>query len=550
MQLPAKAIALSALLSLFQAAITAAPAILTTPDYNALVNAIQSNSEVRLAFDGVVQFPQPISLSKKVSLDASGHSVTFQGAGSQFFQLTAGADLSISSIAIRGGITPNSDIGSIGFGGAIWMVNSSLTLLNCVLSSNVARGLPGSCSWDGAVNIRTNAGSGYGGAIAAWSSRIHIAGSILEHNLALGEEPFICTNNFTAAQGGEARGGAIFAQDSQLSVERSIFRSNKSKSTAYYWSGLEHKGDGGALTVIGAGPVQIHDSSFTGNSTENGPGGALALHSTGMVVRCDFYSNNSTSFAGLPGLGGAIYHTLPLQLSQSAFSFNKTEASVSRSTYRPDRPGYGGAVASAATLYSTNCAFYSNISLGSRNAAAYGHAIALLEPARAYLTRLTFMAQPSPIFCVTNGFVFLEACAGQQTVQDAISLGFNDPFAQFTYHPEKRLSILRPAPGSPVIGLAATPWTRHDIRGAHRSPDISDSGAFETNGKIAISIIPANNAFTLALPDYGESARFFSSADLLSWSPISTPALENLPPPPLAIPNTGAANFFKAQIDP
>jgi hypothetical protein len=117
----------------------AASTILTEPDFNALKAAIASSTEVRLAFDGTIQFPSQIPITKQVKVDGSGRSVTFSGGGRQFFCVTNG-DLTLTGITLTGGFTPSLGPGSPGLGGAIFITNGTLRLNSCNLIGNRAQG--------------------------------------------------------------------------------------------------------------------------------------------------------------------------------------------------------------------------------------------------------------------------------------------------------------------------------------------------------------------------------------------------------------------------
>jgi hypothetical protein len=78
-------------------------AILSSPDYAELKNAVQAGGYVRLDFDGTVSFPAEISVSKDVEIDGSGRNITFDGRSMNRLFSVSAAHLKLRTLALANG---------------------------------------------------------------------------------------------------------------------------------------------------------------------------------------------------------------------------------------------------------------------------------------------------------------------------------------------------------------------------------------------------------------------------------------------------------------
>ena len=83
------------------------PTVLKTCSYAALKAAVQKGGVIRFACKGTVSFTSPITVTKTVTIESAGHSVTFDGQSkSQIFRVTAGkltlVDLTLQNAAVTG----------------------------------------------------------------------------------------------------------------------------------------------------------------------------------------------------------------------------------------------------------------------------------------------------------------------------------------------------------------------------------------------------------------------------------------------------------------
>jgi cysteine-rich repeat protein len=157
---------------------------------------------------------------------------------------------SLVSGAVLDGVTVTHGYSPLG-GGGLQAVDSYLALANCRFEANYA---------DQA-----------GGAVTLLGGQTAIVGCTFVAN--------------TTNLGNAMRGGALMAEEADLTLNRSFFHGNAS-------------GSGGAVMVSG-GVARLRNAVFVDNSAEQG-GSAVALNAPGelTVTNCTFYANS--------GAGGAL----------------------------------------------------------------------------------------------------------------------------------------------------------------------------------------------------------------------------------------------------
>ena len=319
----------------------------------------------------------------------------------------------------------------------------------------------------------------------------------------------------------------------------------------------------------------------------------MNLASTGEVARCLFSSNSTAIWRG-PSQGGAIRHTRPLVINQSAFLNNSARGGDgwdSGNHTFPAGPGQGGAISSQATLNATNCIFVGNSVASGVGAAVepgQGGAIATASGSQVQLTHCSFSSNSiilDPRFSsteppsgsaiwlwpfTTNSKLTLQASAIANSplfpainpafINDAgfnicsdstaflnqpTSLNNTDPLLEFV--PTANFAILRPKLGSPAIDLVSTHLADYDIRGALRPQTGSDSGAVELEAALPLSFSISTKKFILSLQSYSEPLRLFATDDFKTWTDLG---LVNPANQPLTFPANSTRQFFRLQLDP
>ncbi len=163
-------------------------------------------------------------------------------------------------------------------GAAIYNVNSNVDIINSNFQNNAITSKSGYSDSDGC-----------GGAIYNAGGTVNIQYCSFESNSVI-------------TYGYSPLGGAIFSENTILTISSCLFKNNFTELTA----GLQRSPYGGAIYNRGLYPV-IKNSTFTGNSTRGAGsqcGGAIFNDNTSAIINsCTFNSN--IAWAG----GGAIYNS-------------------------------------------------------------------------------------------------------------------------------------------------------------------------------------------------------------------------------------------------
>lgn len=195
-----------------------------------------------------------LAISTQVTIQGPGASqLTISGGNaSRVFEVGTTGVATLSGLTIANGRVDNASFPE-GSGGGI-LNRGSLTLLDCVLSSNEAGG--------------THLGHG---------------GAIYHHGTGL----VALRCSFTANQtGGGGYGGALGADSGIVEITASTFSGNNS---------LAGLGNGGAFSNFGAA-TQITNSTFSGNSAANG--GAIIHYGNSLTLQHCTIALNTASFTG------------------------------------------------------------------------------------------------------------------------------------------------------------------------------------------------------------------------------------------------------------
>ena len=321
-------------------------------------------------------------IAKNLALAGPGaKTITISGNNaSRVLRIGAGATVSISGLTLRDG-------GGESEGGGIYNAGS-LTLNNCVVANNTARGT------DAAVNQEAEAGQG-GGIYS--SGTLLVQNSTFTSNSAAGGEGNPNDEGSVPGTGGDARGGAIY-NTGPLSILKGTFTSNAATGAHGNWSYFTFEeaepggsAAGGAIYTAGDSSVAIDQSAFSNSTARGGnavtawvgarpagdaSGGALYAAGRGQVtLLSSTFSNNKViggtggptelTTAGV-GRGGAVYATAAVAASGGKFFGNKATGGGGSEEY-PAGAGadaMGGAVWSDAALSFRGVTFDGNRAVG------------------------------------------------------------------------------------------------------------------------------------------------------------------------------------------
>jgi hypothetical protein len=270
--------------------------------------------------------------------------------------------VTIAGLTIEDGLAPQTE------GGGIFNRSGTLTLINDVMSNNVA----------GGVGHSVNGGEVHGGAIANFNgATLIISGCAFNGNEALGNDG-----------GGRALGGAIFNHGSTVAITGSAFSGNIAQGgnggTATSGNPRIGLGVGGAIANDIESTLTLTDCTFTGNEAiggSNGTGGASALavgagdggglfnDAAATVTNCKFIGNvalggNGNTSGGRAlrvgdGIGGGIvtnaFVDTPVSLIVSGCTFTGNQAIGGAGNTGGVLPGdgIGGGLASFSSVTTT-----------------------------------------------------------------------------------------------------------------------------------------------------------------------------------------------------
>src|SRR4051812_38533024 len=157
------------------------PIVLTNCSAPELAAALAPGGQFKFGQDCTVRVESPFIITHQTSIDADGHSVVFDGGGSnRLFQIenTSASFTGLrfengrqNGMAARVEIPPAERDGT---GGAILATNSTLILNSCTFSNNYAQGGAGDAQQS------LSSGSALGGAIYADSSKLFLTNSIVQ----------------------------------------------------------------------------------------------------------------------------------------------------------------------------------------------------------------------------------------------------------------------------------------------------------------------------------------------------------------------------------
>lgn len=312
-----------------------------------LLAAIANAREVQFAADGLITLTRPIDVICPLKLDATGHSVTLSGGGSnRLFNVKSGGPLQLIHLAIVNGRAQGTNsvgpIGGLGFpegepgiGGAMLVENSSVIATECRFESNIASG--GSAIGTNLSFYVTPGGIGAGGAVRAKSSLLAFTNCAFVNNTVSGGlGSWYSFPTLSRAGAAPAFGGAIDVEDSTLTLKGCNLGTNAAATM------------GGAIHIK-RGTLDMRDSSFLGNRTSSAGAALMNDGATTSILASRFVGNIAGASGDAFG-GGICQKAGEMHISDTTFLSNAAYgegfsygSSISRVI--DARHGHGGGLA-------------------------------------------------------------------------------------------------------------------------------------------------------------------------------------------------------------
>ncbi|KZX14565.1 putative outer membrane protein pmp6 precursor [Methanobrevibacter cuticularis] len=240
-----------------------------------------------------------ITIDKNITIqgNTSTNQVIIDAQGlSRIFSINSNLNVRFINITFTNGIASD--------GGAIYIYQGTMTIINCTF-----------------INNTDNGGGGAGGAVYNSNGNMNISGSSFTNNK--------CTSTFS-------NGGAVYNNMGNMSISSSSFTNNNVGGVG---------GVGGAVYNSWYSNMNITDSNFTNNnanSTSGVNGGAVYInYYCNVSITGSNFINNSASSTGANAHGGAVYINSNCNVSITGSNFtNNTASTVSTANHDAN----GGAV--------------------------------------------------------------------------------------------------------------------------------------------------------------------------------------------------------------
>lgn len=295
---------------------------------------------------GTISVTQPIVITNGFDDDTfDGESVvTVTGAGSSRLFLIESGSITLANLTLANGHSTN--------GGAIYiMADGALTLTNCVLSNNVARGLDGDSPDTNAPDGRITGGNGQRGTsgLPAFGGAIFNLG-----DLTIQACGFL-TNSVTGGSGGDGGDGGA----------------GGSKGGAGGAAGNGAEVRGGA--IYSGGTISMANSTFAGNVAQGGNGGTGGSGGDGGVTAGPAGNGGVGGAASGAGLyllnaddaNGILNCTFSDNIARGGDGADGGAASTGiGQAGRSGGNAFGAGIANAGVISVTNSTFFENIAVG------------------------------------------------------------------------------------------------------------------------------------------------------------------------------------------
>lgn len=378
----------AAFLGLFPLSLSAAT---IPPSESNLRAVLNTESFIFFSSSGTITLSAPLEINSNVTIDGAGQKIVIDGAnGVILFKVNFGRSLTLKNLALTRGRSEGAiaENGGEAMGGAIQNLGGNVTISDCSISqnsalggdaSNPATGFGGTArggalyQTGGALQITltafvgnvANGGNGKGGAFAKGGAIFASGGEVRLDGCTITD--CVVTGGPSRARdftGGEAWGGAIHAENTQLYIRNSRLARNAA------CGGGNSSGLGGAISLRGTANGTVSDSIVEENFAKGGNGveGGMNIGPT----------------SGRPGFGGGLYVDQAASSSVNGSTFSRNHASgglrdMNRAeAFASDGVGIGGAIYSLGGTGINNSTFYENWSEGTdRSSIPEGGAISV-----------------------------------------------------------------------------------------------------------------------------------------------------------------------------
>jgi CSLREA domain-containing protein len=212
------------------------------------------------------------------------------------FEIFANAPTTLENLRITGGDHPTSHQGD---GGGIH-TSANLTLENCILTGNHARGANGS-----------------GGGLQALDGKLSILGSEIKDNVAadssgaldIGNHGFTIKDSTISGNRSSFAGAGYFYGDGDSTIGNSTISGNRSTTET-----------GGIYYSESAGTLFISRSTFSGNVAADDGGGLSARNGEVKIVNSTFAGNRAGDY------GGGVWAAIPVRLNAVTIARNVADS--------------------------------------------------------------------------------------------------------------------------------------------------------------------------------------------------------------------------------
>lgn len=341
----------------------------TSLKYEGLLrDVLESGGVADYSFDTTIFLSRPILITKEAVLDAHGHQVVLDGGNhGRIFEVVSGGSLTLKGVVLRNGQATSTNVSS-GLvpsnpqGAAIYSDHGRVHLVDCVVQGNQSNGGAGTSAIDR---------DALGGAIHVRDGELSLENCHLLQNQARGGDAILSSE----LPGGEARGGAVFATNSLVSVFGCVIDQNT------------------ALSGLGATETNADHA----NGWALG-GGFCLLGGKSEFQSCHWVSNTASVNAntrmgafGGQSSGGGLYSALgDIVISESVFETNQVMGG-SGFLAGADGSAHGGAIASLGNLRISGTTFTNNLSVGGFQARTDGAGGALFNSGHAWVDACLFV---------------------------------------------------------------------------------------------------------------------------------------------------------------
>jgi hypothetical protein len=355
------------------ATLTLTPPVVTNSTETALRAALAAGGTVTFASSGAITLTGTVEIARDTILDGTGQDVTISGGNAvRVFYVDTNVHFSVIHITIGDGLSD--------FGAGIYNAGGQLTLEQCRLTNNAARGADATGT--------TAAGSAGGGAIynaGTFAANLcAFSGNFAQGGPGVWGYTLFPWPVVNPSPGAPANGGALF-NAAVATISGSSFDSNtvgggvggdgafggpspsgnRNEPGSYVTDGAAGaEGNGGA--IYNSGQLTLSNSDCTGNTASGGPGGAGGSNASG---------SGADAGVGGPSHGGALYNVGVARIANSTCAGNTAAGGAGGAGEQASGPatggnandggsGYGGALCNDGAASLVNSTLTMNTSAG------------------------------------------------------------------------------------------------------------------------------------------------------------------------------------------